>query len=85
MAKEGTPTTDWVAVAARSQAYQALHLAGLAEKTITEKARFLMVLGLTRADAAVLLSSSDESLRKLLARAAKRDAEAAAQGTEDVG
>jgi hypothetical protein len=58
--------SDWVAVTARAQAYQAIHLAGLSEKTIGEKARFLMVLGLTRSDAASLLGTTDDSLRHLL-------------------
>jgi hypothetical protein len=74
MAKEKIKTTDWTAVAAKAQAFQALHLAGKSEKRITEKARFLMVLGLTRADAAELLDSSDDSLRIMFAREAKKGA-----------
>lgn len=58
--------TDWGAVAARAQAYQAIHLAGLSDKSVTEKAKFLMVLGLTRSDAALLLGTTDDSLRHLL-------------------
>lgn len=58
--------TDWVAVGARAQAYQAIHLAGLSDKTIGEKAKFLMALGLTRSDAASLLGTTDDSLRHLL-------------------
>lgn len=66
MADRSVNDTDWVAVAARAQAYQAVHLAGLSDKSITEKSRFLMVLGLTRADAALLLGTTDDSLRHLL-------------------
>lgn len=76
MPKDPMNATDWAAVAAKAQAFQALHLAGLAEKKLTDKARFLMVLGLTRTDAAALLGSSDDSLRILFAREAKRGATA---------
>lgn len=79
MPKEAANQTDWVAVAARAQAYQALHLAGLGEKTVIERARFLMILGLSRAEAAGLIGSTDESLRKGFERAAKK---AAAKTTE---
>lgn len=58
--------TDWVAVAARAQAYQAIHLAGLGDKSVTDKAKFLMALGLARSDAATLLGTTDDSLRHLL-------------------
>jgi hypothetical protein len=79
MAKEPMNTTDWQAVAARAQAFQALHLAGLGEKKVTDRARFLMVLGLSRADAAGLLGSSDDSLRILFAREAKKGVAATAK------
>jgi hypothetical protein len=72
---ETTSATDWMAVAAKAQAFQALHLAGLGEKSLTERAKFLMeALGLNRADAAALLRSSDESLRVTLARDGKKGA-----------
>jgi hypothetical protein len=74
MAKEHINETNWAAVAARAQAYQAMHLAGLNEKTVTEKAQFLMALGITRTEAAALLGSSDDSLRILFRRAAAKDA-----------
>jgi hypothetical protein len=82
MAKEPTSTTDWVAVAAKAQAFQALHLAGLGEKSLTERAKFLMeALGFNRADAAALLRSSDESLRVTLARDGKKGAATANPAT----
>lgn len=77
MAKESINQTDWVAVTARAQAYLALHQAGLGDRSVSEKAKFLMNLGLSRADAAALLGSSDDSLRHLLASATKKDAAAA--------
>lgn len=72
MVKESSRETDWTAVAAKAQAYQALHLAGLSEKTVIEKARFLMILGLSRSEAAGLIGSTDESLRKGFEKAAKK-------------
>ncbi len=84
MAREPINTTDWAAVAARAQAFQALHLAGLKEKSLKERAKFLMALGLTRVDAAGLLGSSDDSLRVTLAREAKKEAAAAAKPTADL-
>jgi hypothetical protein len=72
--KDSLKEPDWTAVAARAQAYQALHLAGLTEKGVgvVEKARFLMVLGLSRSEAAGLIGSTDESLRKSFEHAAKK-------------
>jgi hypothetical protein len=75
MTKEPTNTTDWLAVAAKAQAFQALQLADLGKKSLTERAKFLMeALGLPRADAAALLRSTDESLRVTLAREEKKGA-----------
>lgn len=65
---------NWTAVAARAQAYQALHLADLGNATLVVRASFLMTLGLPRADAAALLGSTDESLRVTLANAKKKAA-----------
>lgn len=78
MARESIKDTDWEAVSARAQAFQALHLAGLGEKRLSERAKFLMVLGLSRADAAGLLGTSDDSLRVTLARETKKEASAVA-------
>lgn len=64
--------SDWVAVAAKSLAYQSMHLAGLGEASMVQKAQFLMVLGLSRSDAAGLIGSNDESLRVQLNRAKKK-------------
>jgi hypothetical protein len=72
---------DWIAVSARAQAYQALHLAQLADKPLVERASFLMTLGLSRAEAAGLLGSTDNSLRVQMTRAKKKAAAAAATET----
>jgi len=73
---------NWTAVAARSQAYQALHLADLGKAPLLERATFLMTLGLPRAEAAALLGSTDESLRVTIG-AAKRKAAKAAKESDD--
>ena len=64
--------TNWPEVAAKAQAYTALHLAGLGDGTVAEKARFLQMLGMSRADIAALIDSTEESVRKSLERATKR-------------
>lgn len=68
--------SDWLAVIGRAQAYLALHASGLSEAPMLDKARFLMSLGLTRAEAAGLLGSSDDSLRVQFARQSKKVASA---------
>lgn len=69
---EGAGQLDWVAVLARAQAYLAMHQAGLGEASKLERAQFLLTLGMPRADAAALLGSTDESLRVMMAQAARK-------------
>ena len=70
MAQSEESGTNWDAVIGRSLAYLCLRNNGELEgKGLVDKARFLMSLGLGRADAAALLGSSDESLRVTLGRA----------------
>lgn len=76
--------TNWIAVAARAQAYQALHLADLGDASLVARANFLMTLGLPRAEAAGLLGSSDESLRVSIATAKKKLASKAAKAEASV-
>jgi hypothetical protein len=73
MAKQDTET-DWAEVAAKAQAYQALDASGLNDDDhkVTEKAGFLMALGISRADAARMIGSTDESLRKSFEAIAKK-------------
>jgi hypothetical protein len=71
MSKESNET-NWTEVAAKAQAYGALHLAGLGEATVADKAKFLMIFGLSRADVAALINSTEESVRKSLDRASKQ-------------
>lgn len=84
MGKEPVNATDWNAVAAKALAFQALHLAGLKDKGLYEKAKFLMGLGLSRADAASMIGSTDESLRVSLFKQAKKEG-AAAKTAGEVG
>lgn len=74
MPNDSAPPTDWTAVSARALAYLCLHQAGLDDASVLDRAKFLMALGLPRAEAAALLGSSDESLRVGFARAAKKTA-----------
>ncbi len=64
--------TDWTEVIAKALAYLALHTDELKSKNVTERAAFLLTLGLTHEDAAKLLGSSEKSLRELLRRSAKK-------------
>ena len=55
--------TDWNEVIAKALAYLVVNSAGLKDKRVTERATFLMGLGLARKDAASVLGSTDDSLR----------------------
>ena len=72
MARPDSDGVDWSAVAARALAFQALQQSDIADKGLVEKAKFLMLLGLSRSEAAGLLGSTDDSLRVSMARVAKR-------------
>ena len=60
--------TDWQAVVAKATAYLCLLQADMGSATVLDQAEFLMRFGLSRADAAQLLGSSEESLRVLAGR-----------------
>jgi hypothetical protein len=77
--------TNWAAVGARALAYQAMHLAGLSDAGVLAKAHFLMVLGLPRSEAAGLIGSTDESLRKGFEREAKKAGSAKGKGKVSSG
>jgi hypothetical protein len=55
--------TDWNEVIAKSLAFLVVNSADWRDKKVTERAAFLMSLGLGRKDAAAVLGSTDESLR----------------------
>jgi hypothetical protein len=74
MPRDAGPETDWVAVAAKAQAFLCLHHAGLRDKGLVDQATFLMNLGMSRADAASLLGTSDDSIRVMLGRVRSRSA-----------
>lgn len=73
--------TNWTAVAARAQAYQALHLADLGKASLLERAKFLMTLGLPKEDVAGMLGSTVASLTVTI-NTAKRKAKAAGKSGE---
>lgn len=72
MTKDTVNETNWAEVAAKAQAHEALHRAGFGEAMVAEKAKFLRALGLSRADIAGLIDSTEESVRKSLEAAAKK-------------
>lgn len=70
---------DWQPFIGRSLAYLCLHLADMRSRTVLEQAEFLMALGMPRREAAVVVGSTDESLRVLARQKAKK---AAAKGAK---
>lgn len=63
---------DWQPFVGRCLAYLCLDRADLASSTVLERAEFLMRLGLPRKEAAVIVGSSDDSLRVLASQKAAR-------------
>ena len=63
---------DWQPFIGRALAYLCLDAADMGSNTTLERAEFLMKLGLPRKEAAVIVGSSDESLRVLARQKAKR-------------
>ena len=63
---------DWDPFIGRSLGYLCLHLADMRSKGVLEQAEFLMKWGLPRREAAIVVGSTDESLRKLAQRKAQR-------------
>ncbi len=61
--------SDWQAVIARSLAYLCLQNTDLKNDTLTTRARFLIGLGLSTADAAAILSTTPASLYELFRQA----------------
>jgi len=70
------PTTteefDWQPFIGRSLGFLCLHLADMRSKGVLEQAELLMKLGLPRREAAIVVGSTDESLRVLARSKAKR-------------
>jgi hypothetical protein len=74
-----TDDFEWQPFIGRSLGYLCLQLADMRSKGVLEQAEFLMKLGLPRREAAVVVGSTDDSLRVLMRQKAKR---AAAKGEE---
>lgn len=64
---------DWQPFIGRVLAYLCLHLADMRSQGILRQAEFLMNLGLPRREAAVVVGSTDESLRVLARNKAKKE------------
>src|SRR6266536_3803563 len=64
MAKE-TQDTDWTAVIARTLAFLSIHQADLQKETMVKQADFLERFGIPRSEAAVIVGSSDRSLKEM--------------------
>ncbi len=73
MARAPDEEYDWQPFMGRALAFLALDAAEMESNTTLERAEFLMKLGLPRKEAAVVVGSSDESLRVLARQKAKRD------------
>lgn len=65
------PNSNWLAVIAKSLAFLCLSEADLRDKDLVPQSKFLQGLGLSRADAAQMLGSTDDSLA-VMERRAKR-------------
>jgi hypothetical protein len=63
---------DWQPFIGRALAYLAVDAADMGSSTTLERAEFLMKFGLPRKEAALVVGSSDESLRVLARQKAKR-------------
>ena len=66
--QQGETSTDWNEVIAKALAFLVVNSPEWKDKKVTERATFLMGLGLARKDAAAVLGSTDESLRVNLGR-----------------
>lgn len=64
---------DWQPFIGRALAYLCLDAADMGSNTTLQRAEFLMNLGLPRKEAALIVGSSDESLRVLARQKAKRE------------
>lgn len=66
---------DWQPFIGRTLGYLCLHLADMRSRGVLDQAEFLMNLGLPRREAAVVVGSTDESLRVLARNKAKKNAD----------
>jgi len=66
-----TEGSQWLAVIGRCLAYLCLKSANLGDEKLSDQADFLSRFGLSRADCATILGSTDESLRVLKHREEK--------------
>jgi hypothetical protein len=74
-----TQEIDWTAVIARALAFLCLHRAKLQDETLVKQANFLERFGIPRSEAAVLLGSSEESLKVIYRRRKQRGGKSTAK------
>ncbi|MGH3691310.1 MAG: hypothetical protein ACRDT7_14225 [Microbacterium sp.] len=67
-----TEDFDWQPFIGRALGYLCLHLADMRSRGVLEQAEFLMKFDLPRREAAVIVGSSDDSLRVLARNKAKK-------------
>jgi hypothetical protein len=72
-------TFDWTPFIGRCLALLCLRQEEVSDKPLVERAEYLMRLGLPRREAALVLGSTDESLRVMLSTKAKRGAKTKAK------
>ena len=72
MPKRTSEGFDWQPFIGRALALTCLHLADMRSHTLREQAEFLLQLGLPRHEAALVLGSTDGSLRVLMQRKASK-------------
>jgi len=80
MAKE-PQEVDWTAVIARALGFLCLHQAKLQDETVVKQADFLGRFGIPRSEAAVLLGSTEASLKVMDARQKRRGKSTAKKST----
>jgi hypothetical protein len=62
---------EWLSIIGRSLAFLCIHSTDLKDKGMTEQANFLKGLGMSYADIAALLSTSESSIRGLISHRGK--------------
>ena len=72
MDDRGNTEVLWLPVIGRSLAYICMQNAGIQDKTIAEKAKFLLGLGIDANVAAEMLGTSAASIKELLRQASKK-------------
>lgn len=70
---------DWEPFIGRALGYLCLHLAEKRSRSVLDQAEFLMGFGLPRREAAMIVGSTDESVRVLMSNKARKAAKKGAR------